>query len=298
MSAISQVVYSGRAELAEGPVWHAGALWWVDIVSGTLNRLDPETGLNTSRATGGFLGAAVPCEDGRWVLARRHECTLFDWETGRFSPLAVPSEGIAPRHRFNDGKCDPTGRFWAGTLSLDQAPGEAALFVVEAAGQIRRALNGLSLSNGLGWSPSGKDFFHIDTPTRIVSSYAFDGASGILGSRKPLIQFTEAEGFPDGMTVDAAGHLWVALWGGGAVVRVNGVTGEIIERHPLPVKQVSSCTFGGADLRTLFITTAWEGMSMAQREAQPLAGSIFAFRTAVEGLPVTLFRNPRTLDER
>lgn len=292
MVSTAQVIYSGRAELAEGPVWYEGALWWVDIVAGTLNRLDPETGLNTSRATGGFLGAAVPSTDGRWVLARQHECTLFDWETGRFTPLAAPTAGIAPRHRFNDGKCDPTGRFWVGTMSLDQRPSEASLFVIEGNGQIQRALTGISLSNGLGWSPAGDSFYHIDTPTRRISRFRFEPDKGVIGDRQTLVQFSEADGFPDGMTVDAAGNLWVALWSGNAVAQIEGKTGALLQKHRLPVSQVSSCTFGGSDLRTLFITTAWEGFSFAQREAQPLAGSIFVLRTDAPGLPVVPFRIP------
>jgi len=292
MPSTPHVIYAGRAELAEGPVWHEGALWWVDIVAGTLNRLDPETGVNTSRATGGFLGAATPCADGRWLLARQHDCTLFDWESGRFTPLAAPSEGISPRHRFNDGKCDPSGRFWVGTMSLDRASGEAGLFALEPHGAIRRALGGLSLANGLGWSPAGDLFYHIDSPTHRLSRFAFDPSVGEISERKLWVEFSDADGFPDGMTVDAAGDLWVALWSGSAVARIDGKTGRILEKHALPVSQVSSCTFGGSDLRTLFITTAWEGMSFAQREAQPLAGSLFALRTDTPGLPVTPFRIP------
>lgn len=290
MASTPQVIHAGRAELAEGPVWYSNALWWVDIAAGTLNRFDPETGINASRATGGFLGAAVPCEDGRWLLARQHECTLFDWETGRFTPLAVPAEGVSLRHRFNDGKCDPSGRFWGGTMSLDHAREEASLFAIESTGQIRRVLSGISLSNGLGWSPKGDRFYHIDTPTRRVSWFDFDLATGKMGQRKTLVEFSEADGFPDGMTVDAAGNLWIALWSGGCVAQVDGQTGVILEKHPLPVAQVSSCAFGGSDLRTLFITTAWEGFSFAQREAQPLAGSIFSLRTDTPGLPVVPFR--------
>lgn len=292
MASIPQVIHAGRAELAEGPVWYDGALWWVNIVAGTLNRFDPTTGMNTSRATGGFLGAAVPCTDGRWLLARQHECTLLDWKTGGFSALAATPAGMSPRHRFNDGKCDPSGRFWVGSLSLDGASGEGALFVTDPRGQLRQALGGISLSNGLGWSPRGDRFYHIDTPTRRLSCFEYDHQEGVIRGQKTLMQINEADGFPDGMTVDAAGNLWVALWSGHCVVRIDGQTGAILEKHPLPVAQVSSCTFGGDDLRTLFITTAWEGFSFAQREAQPLAGSLFALRTDTPGLPVVPFKIP------
>jgi sugar lactone lactonase YvrE len=283
------MIYAGRAELAEGPVWFGGALWWVDIAAGTLNRLDPATGINCSRGSGGYLGAAVPCTDGRWLLARQHDCSLLDWENGRFTPLAAPLDGVRERHRFNDGKCDARGRFWIGTAHLDQKPNEASLFVVEPEGRVRRVVSPLSLSNGLGWSPDNKTFYHIDTPTRRVEQYAFDVATGTLANRSTLLTFADGDGWPDGMTVDGEGHLWIALWSGSAVVRVNGRTGHIMERHSLPVSNVSSCTFGGTDLRTLFITTAWEGFTPAQRHAEPLAGCIFALRTSTQGLPVVPF---------
>jgi sugar lactone lactonase YvrE len=289
MQSQPRVVYQGRAELAEGPVWHDGALWWVDIACGTLNRLDPATGLNTSRGTGGYLGAACPTADGRWLLARQHDCALMDWQSGRFTPLASPRDGVAARHRFNDGKCDPAGRFWVGTMSLDRKPDEASLFCIEHDGAVRRVLRGLSLSNGLAWSPDGRAFYHADTPTRRVQKFDFDVASGVLSNPRLLIQFGEADGWPDGMTSDAEGHLWIGLWGGRCVVRVHGETGGVMERHELPVSNVSSCTFGEADLRTLFITTAWEGFDEAQRQKEPLAGSIFALRTHTQGVATHCF---------
>lgn len=289
MSLSPRLVYAARAELAEGPVWHRGALWWVDIVVGTLNRLDVETGVNTSRATGGFLGCAVPCTDGRWLLARQHECVLLDWDTGRTEQFLGRCPGVLPRHRFNDGKCDPLGRFWAGTMSLDRAQGETALFSIEPSGETRRVLEGLSLSNGLGWTGRGDVFFHVDTPTRRIVRYRFDPASGTVAEPRVLIEFEEKDGWPDGLTCDAEGHLWVGLFGGGALVRVHGEEGRILERVPMPVSNVTSCTFGGADLSTLYITTAWEGFSLAQREAEPLAGSIFSLRVETPGCPVVPF---------
>ncbi len=290
MAKVPQLIHEGRAELAEGPVWHGDALWWVDINAGTLNRLDPSAGINTSRGTGGYLGAAVPSADGRWLLARQHDLSLLDWETGRFTPVASPAEGMSARLRFNDGKCDAAGRFWVGTKSLDQEEGAASLYALQPTTGIRRVLQGLSLSNGLAWSPDGGWFYHIDTPTRRVRRFTFDLSAGALGPGETLLQLGDQDGWPDGMTCDAEGHLWVALWSGRAVLRVDGLTGRVLERCELPVSNVSSCTFGGPDLRTLFITTAWEGMSETQRQAEPLAGGVFALRTDVPGQPVHLFR--------
>jgi sugar lactone lactonase YvrE len=288
----AEIVYRGRAELAEGPNWHDGALWWVNIVSGTLNRLDPASGVNISRATGGFLGAAAPCVDGRWLLARQRDCALLDWTTGKIEVLHEAFDAVAADQRFNDGKCDPQGRFWVGTLTLKETPGRAGLYCQEANGKFRPVLQGLTLANGLGWSPDGSRFFHIDTPTRKVSVYDFDAARGTLAGGRALIQFSDTDGYPDGMTVDAAGNLWVALWGGSAVAEVDGRSGKILAKHPVPAAQVSCCTFGGPDLRTLYITTAWENLTLDQRIAAPSAGSIFALRTEVAGLPALKFSTP------
>jgi len=207
MASSAQVVYTGRAELAEGPVWFAGALWWVDIAAGTLNRLDPVTGINCSRGSGGFLGAAAPCTDGRWLLARQHDCSLLDWDNGRFTPLAAPLDGVSARHRFNDGKCDAKGRFWIGTAHLNQKPNEASLFAVEPSGRVRRVLHPLSLSNGLAWSPDNTVFYHIDTPTRRIRRFAFDLEAGTMSDPQTLLELSDGDGWPDGMTVDVEGHL-------------------------------------------------------------------------------------------
>lgn len=292
MSKKPEVVYAGRAELAEGPTWHDGALWWVDIVAGTLNRLDPQTGINTARGTGSFLGAATPTTDGRWLLARQNDCALLDWSTGQITSFTKLDErhGLTHRHRFNDGKCDARGRFWVGTMHLDRRDDLSAFYIIEPMGSVRKVLERVSLSNGLAWSPRGEWLYHIDTPTRQVSRFAYDGESGKLSERKTLITFAESDGFPDGMTIDSAGCLWIALWSGHAVVRVDGESGQIIERILVPAPQVSSCAFGGPGLRTLYITTAWEGLSFADREAHPLAGCIFSLETDTAGLPVMPFR--------
>jgi sugar lactone lactonase YvrE len=285
------LVYAGRAELAEGPVWHDGALWWVDIVAGTLNRLNPATGHNTSRATGEFLGCAAPATDGRWMIGRQRECALLDFRTGAIEPLPISLPGMHPRNRLNDGKCDPAGRFWVGSMNLDRKNGFASLYAItHRAASATQVRSGLSLANGLAWTPRGDTFFHIDTPTRRIERFDYDIATGLLSSERVLFEFAEADGWPDGMTCDSAGNLWVGLWAGKHVVYVDGQTGELLEKIPIPASNVSSCTLGGEDLRTLFVTTAWEGFDFAQRQAEPHAGNIFSMLVETPGIPVSLYR--------
>jgi sugar lactone lactonase YvrE len=287
-------LYAARAELAEGPVWFDGALWWVDIVAGTFNRLDVRTGINQARATGDFLGAAVPDDRGGWILARRHDLVRLDWTSGEIVAWSAPSVATGKRHRFNDAKCGPDGRLWVGTLSLDGARGECALYAFTGRQPGKVMVQHVSLSNGLAWSPDGAHMYFIDSLAGSIQRWRYDVGTGTLHDHAVLAQIDPREGYPDGMTVDQEGHLWVALWGGGCVVRVNRNTGAILSRHRVPVSQPSSCTFGGEHGNTLFITSAWQGLDAAQREAEPLAGAIFAMETDTAGFTANLFQREKS----
>jgi sugar lactone lactonase YvrE len=272
-SLATELVYDGKAELAEGPVWHDGALWWVDILAGTLNRLDVTSGINASRATGDFLGVAVPAADGSWLLARRHQIVRMDWQSGGINILARLEEP-QDRLRFNDGKCDPRGRLIVGTMHRDGKTGAGALYQFSGGG-LQRMLVGVTVSNGMDWSPDGTRFYYADSPTGRVDVFDYDPETGAIANRRPLITLAPEHGVPDGLCCDRQGNLWLALWEGGAVECFDGSTGNSLERIELPVKKVTSCCFGGGNLEELYITTAWEGNDRAHRDAEPLAGSIF-----------------------
>ncbi len=283
-----ELVYAARAELAEGPIWHDRALWWVDISAGTLNRLDPANGSNTARATNGFLSAETPADDGRWLIARRNELAWLDWETGGLAHFRSSPRPSGTTLRFNDGKCDAAGRFWVGTLDLAGKKNRCSLYCVEK-NRTRRILSGISLSNGLAWSPSGESFFYADTATRRVDRFRFEAERGRLSERTALVTLARSEGWPDGITCDAEGNVWIACWGAGQVLCVDGRTGRRLSRIRIPATQVSSCAFGGEKLDQLFITTAWQGFSTEQRASEPLAGGIFAITTSSSGQPTNLF---------
>jgi sugar lactone lactonase YvrE len=276
-----ELLYDGKAELAEGPVWHDSALWWVDILAGTLNRLDTATGINSTRATGDFLGAAVPTTQGDWLLARRHQIVRMDWQTGRMEILTT-LDGPQERLRFNDGKCDPQGRFLVGTMHRDAHAGTAAFYQFGNR-QLLRRFGGVTISNGLDWSPDHKRFYYADSLTGRVDVFDYDIASGTMGNRRPLISIPSGKGVPDGLCCDLNGNIWLALWDGGAVECFDGHTGSSLERIPMPVGKVTSCCFGGDNLDQLFITTAWEGNDRAQRDAEPLAGGIFTVNPGTRG---------------
>ncbi|TWU37248.1 SMP-30/gluconolactonase/LRE family protein [Novipirellula artificiosorum] len=280
----AELVYDAKAELAEGPIWYANRLWWVSILSGQLHCLDVSTGINQTRVLGDFVGAAAPTQDGRWLVARRDDIIALDWNSGKSELLCKLDFG--PRNlRFNDGKCDPTGRFYVGTLSLDGEANAGAFYRVDRDGCVTEVLSRVTISNGLAWSADATRLYYIDSPTQRVDLLDVDIPSGNVSNRRPFVEIPSAQGTPDGMAMDVDGNLWVALWGGHAVHCYDGRSGMQLHRVEVPAAQVTSCCFGGADLDRLYITTAKEGLDQAAIEKHPHSGSLFRCDVGVRGVP-------------
>jgi sugar lactone lactonase YvrE len=271
------------ALLGEGPVWDAarGELVWVDIDRGLVHRRT-SAGEEMSLDVGQPVGCAVPRAGGGLALALREGFALLPAAGGE-PRLVAPIEHRRPDTRMNDGGCDSRGRFWAGTMSLAGDTRVAALYRLDADLTVTRVLPGVSVSNGIGWSPDDRLLYHVDTPRRRIDVYEFDAVGGVIGGRRAAIPVAAERGRPDGLTVDAEGGVWVALWGGGAVQRFTP-EGHLDAHLELPVSQVTSCCFGGPELATLYVTSAARGA-----EHEPLAGSLFACRPGVRGLPATPF---------
>lgn len=286
-----QVALEACALLGEGPLWdqRSRRLLWVDIHGQTVGRFDPVTGRNESIPVATMVGAVVPAQDGGLVVALQEGFARLDPVSHRLSTPIRPAGHDGTTTRFNDGKCDPAGRFLAGTMSLAGAPRAGALHVLEAGGQTRTLLTGVSISNGLAWRPDGQLLYYIDTPTRRVAAFDYDLANGTLRNRRIALDIPAVLGYPDGMTIDAEGMLWIALWGGGAVTRWDPSTGRLLSTHRLPVSHVTSCAFGGDKLDILFVTTARTDLGTAQLAAEPLAGSIFTLEPRTEGMPASVF---------
>jgi sugar lactone lactonase YvrE len=284
-----ELVLDAKAELAEGPCWLADRerLLWVDIKAGHVHLFDPATGSDRFVEVGQPVGAAVPADDGRLALAVRDGFAMLDLETGRTEPVADVEREV-PGNRMNDGKCDSAGRFWAGTMATPSRRGQGALYRLEAGRGVERMVGEVGISNGLGWSPDDRLMYYIDTLEGRVDVFDFDAGTGSIANRRPFAVI-ERPGHPDGMTMDADGGLWVALWGGGRVVHYlpDGTLRETIE---IPVAQPSSCAFGGPDLRDLYITSAWQDLTPDQRRDQPAAGGLFRCRPGVAGAPTRPYR--------
>jgi sugar lactone lactonase YvrE len=265
----------------EGPVWSDrwGGLRWVDMLAGDVLSLAAD-GTVRRRHVGDVAAALRPRRGGGAVIAVEHGFVLEDADGALTTLDQVWSD---PGFRMNEGGCDPDGRFWCGSMAYDQAPGAAALYRLDPDGSVRTELEGVTVSNGLEWSPDGSLAYYDDTATHRVDVFDYDRDSGLTG-RRPFVQLGD-DGNPDGLTVDAEGGVWVALFGAGAVHRYTpaGVLDVVVH---LPTAQVTACTFGGPRLDELFITTSREGMGP---DDDPLAGSLFRADVGVPGRPVREF---------
>jgi sugar lactone lactonase YvrE len=281
-----ELLLDAHAGLGEGPAWDArtGTLIWVDIHAGNVHVFSPSDDSDRRIPAGEFVGCAAPRQKGELVLALQSGFATLDLDTENITHLGFP-EDIPAGHRFNDGKCDPAGRFLAGSMNdLEMTP-TGRLYSLSPDGACRILLEGLGTSNGLAWSPDHRTLYFIDTPTRVVRGFDYDLSTGEIANPRPAVKIPADFGWPDGMTSDSDGMLWVALWGGACLTRWDPFSGKLLEKIPFPALNVSSCTFGGRNLSDLYVTTAREGMTRRQVEKYPLSGSLFRVRTPYQGAP-------------
>jgi L-arabinonolactonase len=270
--------------LGEGPVWDVQeqAFYWVDIRSCLVRRYDWGSGRTQEWTLPEMVGSLAVRERRGLLLALRSSLSFFDPASGALERVAAPEAG-RENMRFNDGKCDRQGRFWAGTMNDIVREPSGTLYRLDAQRGCVAQLNGIRTPNSLAWSPDGRIMYFADSRSQVIHAYPFDTATGELGS--PRVFFSvEPPAIPDGATVDAEGCLWSALYGGGRVVRITP-DGRIDRTIELPVQQVTSCQFAGPGLDVLFITTAKQRMTEEQLAQQPLAGALFAAEVGVKGLP-------------
>ncbi len=280
------------AGLAEGPCWWTEwqVLLWVDIEASRIGFFDPQTGRNNFLSLPAHVGAVVPTSVGDLLLATAAGFMRMDPRNGAVTLLSDP-ELDRPGNRFNDGKCDPWGRFWAGTMAYDFEPLAGSLWRLDGDGGITRQRSQLTVSNGLAWSQDLGTLYFIDSPTRRVMAFPLSSAGEIVGEPSICVAIPDDwDAVPDGMCIDAEGMLWIALFGGSCVTRWDPISGQLLDRLELPCRQVTSCCFGGPNLDQLFITTARREMDAAAIAAEPLAGGLFQADVGVKGLPADCFQ--------
>jgi len=284
MSSSVEVVARLSSDVGEGPCWEAASasLLFVDVTPGHIYNWDYATGRLETTVFGQEVGAVIPDVNGALVVAARDGIFRAD-RNGNRQGLIAGIEADNPGIRMNDAKCDPRGRLWAGTMAFDFAEGAAALYRIDDRG-VAKVLDNLTISNGLGWSPDGSLMYFIDSITYRVDVFDYDLDSGTIRNRRAFAPGAAEDGMPDGMTVDCEGGVWVAYFGPGQVRRYSdtGVLDAVVD---LPVRQVTSCCFGGPNLTDLFITSAAYQLSAADLQEQPLAGSTFRCTPGIAGLP-------------
>ncbi|MGC0341018.1 SMP-30/gluconolactonase/LRE family protein [Streptomyces sp. SLBN-8D4] len=267
------VAVRAEATLGEGPTWDGEKLLWIDILGARLHSYDPVSGQRTVRVLDQHIGAVKPRAGGGLVLNLRDGVALLDPDdTFRW----LHHEPV-PGRRANDAAVAPDGSLWAGTMRYDEAPGGGTLSRVTGDGTHRTVLDDVAVSNGTGWSPDGRLMYYVDSPTRRVD--VLDHENGHISGRRTLVGIEDGAGFPDGLTVDADGCVWVALWDGGAVRRYTP-DGELDRVITLPAPRVTACAFGGPDLTDLYITTARVGLAAPH----PVAGSLLVVPGAGKGV--------------
>ncbi len=280
-----------KCVLGEGPVWdeRAQLLYWVDIKAPAIWRLDPKTGATKNWPMPHRVDAVALREQGGLVAAMKPGFALLDLDQGKIDIVARP-ETDHPDNRLNDGACDAMGRFWAGSMDDNEASPTGHLYRLNPDRGIARFEAGFVVTNGIRWSNDNTRMYFVDSAARTIWCYDFDLATGMPTARRVFAQLTEADGYPDGLCVDAEDHVWSAHWAGARITRYRpgGTRERTIE---IPAPNVTSCCFGGTDLDVLYVTTARIGLDAAVLHRAPLAGGLFAVTgLGVRGTPAHRFK--------
>lgn len=285
---VAEVALEVGAELGEGPVWddRSGELYFVDIAGHAVHAFAPATGEHRVFDVGSPVGALGLRDDGGLVLAAHDAFLTVNADGTAIAPLGeFRADGA--QVRFNDGKPDPAGRFIAGTMDWAEEEPRGSLYLLHPDGRVVTLLEEVTISNGLAFSPDHSTMYYIDTPRHTVDAFDVDAATGELSRRRVVAEVRH--GGPDGMAIDDEGLLWVAVWGGHRVERIDPASGEVVAVVRVEASNVTCPTFGGAGLDELYITTAWRGLDAAARAAEPHAGDLFVCRPGVTGPPPQRF---------
>jgi sugar lactone lactonase YvrE len=288
----AELLLDTKSDLGEGAIWHPKEkkLYWVDINQGFLHLFDPATGKNETIECGQKVSTVVPTTKGNALLALHDGIYRYNFADKKLEQIQPNPEKSTTNNRFNDGKCDPAGRFWVGTIGPNNS---AALYRMDADNSIHIMKREVGTSNGIVWSLDKKKMYYIDSNTGKVVEYEYDNRTGAISNPRDAIIIPGAMGGPDGSTIDSEGMIWVAHWGGSCVARWNPKTGELLCKVEIPAKHVTSCAFGGENLDILYITTARENLSEKDLQEYPLNGGLFFVKPGVKGIKANFFVEKR-----
>lgn len=273
-----------QAKLGEGALWDYKyqRFLWIDINGKKLNIFNPKTKHNKQIELPLMPGTVVPIDKQHLLLGLEDGIYKINVETEVLEKMCEPETG-KPTNRFNDGKCDPAGRFWAGTHSKVGEKRNSSLYKINGDYTSKEMLAPVSISNGIVWSADKSKMYYIDTPTKKVVEYTFNNETGEISSPRDAIIIPETMGYPDGSTIDKEGKIWIALWGGACVTRWDPITGKLLQKIEVPAKNVTSCAFGGKNLNTLYITSASMAMNNSDKLKYPNAGKLYSVKPGVSG---------------
>ena len=282
---MATLAYKTKAALGEGAIWNykTQELYWLDIEGKKLNIYNPTSEENKVLETVSRVGTVVPFTEKEALVALEDGVHKINLKTGK-STLFTDMKSELPESRLNDGKCDPAGRFWVGSMHLEQLTGKANLYTVTSENILQKKIDSVTISNGIVWTSDKKTMYYIDTPTSSIKAYDYDNKTGEISKGKVVVQIPASLGFPDGMTIDEENMLWVGMWNGNAVIRFNPKTGEVISKIEVPAHNITSCAFGDKNLDILYITSASVDMTEEEIKKYPLAGSVFKFKPGVKGV--------------
>jgi sugar lactone lactonase YvrE len=274
-----ELLYDIKATLGEGPVWDARTetLYWIDILNKRIYA-NGDVFLESDET----IGCLSLRKDGGLIFTKRFSFWTCDSDSSQLTLLST-LENEPANNRFNDGKCDPRGRFLAGTMDMGETDPNGSLYLFDGQ-SVTKLLGNVTISNGLTWSPDYKTLYYIDTPTHEVKAFDYDLETGAIANMRVVIQLSDSLGHPDGMTSDTQGNLWIAMWGGAQVTKWNPNTRQLLEQIPVPAKNVSCCVFGGKNMNELYITSARVGLDEDALKQYPLTGGVFRLETNVEGM--------------
>ena len=297
----AMLILDTRSVLGEGPIWNneKGQLYWIDIERRQLHIYTPNNDRLESFPTNERIGTVVPVASGGALVALQNGIFTMDLSDGAMKLITNPLDTVSDV-RFNDGKCDPVGRFWVGSMAMNEKQGTASLYMMNDQHQVKKMLGNVTISNGIVWSLDQKTMYYIDTPTMQIQAFDFDVATGDITNPRVVVAVPEGMGAPDGMTIDEEGMLWVGMWGGSAVARFNPENGELIQKVEVPAINITACAFGGAQLDTLYITTATQGMNAEQLKEYPHSGwpGLLLSPVLKECLPIFMWITARKLQKK
>lgn len=288
----AQLLFEINANLGEGAFWNheTQEFYWIDIEGKQLHIYNPENKTNRSFPTPSRIGTVVPKDRNSAVVALEDGVYMIDTQTGALELLSDVEKELTI-NRFNDGKCDPNGNLWVGSMHLEQSAPMGSVYKISEEGTTEKMIENVTISNGIVWTKDDSTMYYIDTPTGRIQAFDYDVATATISNERTAVVIGAKDGYPDGMTIDANDNLWVGLWDGNAVANYNPRNGELIKKILVPANNVTSCAFGGPNLDQLYITTASVDMTPEEIAMYPLAGSLFIAKPGVKGVKSTLFGN-------